>query len=244
MGAVGAHPVDGADPLDPDLHPDRAIAEVQEAGDLVDHLGDGRAVGVPVHGDPVTAPAAEELVDGEAGGLALDVPERGVDGRDGRHGDRTATPVAALVEVLPGVLDAGRVPAHEERADVVGEVAGDGQLAAVESRVADAGDALVRGDLEGHEVAARGGHDDLGVDDLHPLTSASASCTVAIIEPPAGSPPGPASGHDRGGAAPVPAIPWPVSAHAGSRHRGRSGAFGGACPRCPDAPAGARRSPS
>src|ERR1019366_2886455 len=93
-----------------------------------------------------------------------------VDGRDRGHGTRAAAPVAALVEELPGVLDAGRVPAEKQRADVVGEVAGHGELAPVEGGIADPGDALVRGELQGHEVAPRARDDDLGVDDLHTVT--------------------------------------------------------------------------
>ena len=172
---VRAHPVDRADPLDAHLHADRAVSEVQETGHLVEHLGHGLAVGVPVDGDAVAAPAAQQLVHGQAGHLALDVPEGRVDGRDRGHGDRAAAPVAALVEELPGVLDAGRVPAEEQRADVVGEVAGHGELAPVEGGIADPGDALVRGELQGHEVAPRARDDDLGVDDLQALISGTAS---------------------------------------------------------------------
>ena len=52
------------------------------------------------------------------------------------------------------------------RHDVLAQVRGDGQLAAVERGVADAGHALVGDDLQRHEVAARAGHDDPGVGDL------------------------------------------------------------------------------
>ena len=51
--------------------------------------------------------------------------------------------------------------------DVVGEIAGDGELAAVEGGVAEAVDAFVGFDLERDEVAARGADVDGGARDLH-----------------------------------------------------------------------------
>ena len=47
-------------------------------------------------------------------------------------------PVHAFVEVMPGVLDAARVPADEQRDDMLGKIGGNGQLAAVEGRIAEA----------------------------------------------------------------------------------------------------------
>ena len=61
---------------------------------------------------------------------------------------------------------AARVAADQQLADVVLQVRGDGELAAVERGVAHARDALVRGQLERDEVTAGAGDDDLRVDDL------------------------------------------------------------------------------
>jgi hypothetical protein len=120
-----------------------------------------------VDGDPVPGAAAEQLVDRQSGELALDVPQGGVDRGDRAHRHRPAPPVGAPVEVLPGVLDPGRVAAQQHRDDVVGQVGGDGQLPAVEGGVADPGDPLVRHDLEGDEVAPGAGDDHFRVRDLH-----------------------------------------------------------------------------
>jgi hypothetical protein len=98
--------------------------------------------------------------------FGLDVPERGVDGRDRRHRHRAAPPIGAAVEVLPDVFDLRRVATDERGDDVVGEVARDGKLAAVERRVADAGEARIRLDLQRDEVAARTGDDDARGGDL------------------------------------------------------------------------------
>lgn len=92
-----------------------AEAAVAEPGDVVEELGDVVAAGMAVDGDPVAGGAAEELVDGESGDLALDAPQGHVDRGDGGHGDRTAPPVGALVEVLPNPLDRRRVLADEQR---------------------------------------------------------------------------------------------------------------------------------
>ena len=116
--------------------------------------------------DLVAGGAAEELVDGDVQGLALDVPQCQVDGADGGHGHRPAAPVGAAVEVLPGVFDPVRVPAQQCRGEVVAEVAGDGEFAAVEGGVAPADDAIVGGDLQGDEVAAGAGDEDVDVDDF------------------------------------------------------------------------------
>ena len=84
-----------------------------------------------------------------------------------RHRHRPAPPVGALVEVLPGVLDAPRVAADEQRHDVIGQVAGDRELAAVQRRVAETVDAVLGHELQRDEVAAGTADDDLGVDDFH-----------------------------------------------------------------------------
>src|SRR4030095_4339935 len=57
---------------------------VGEAG--LDAVGGGGADGV-VDLDPLLAGTAEKLVDGLAGGLAGDVPQRDVDAGDGAHSD-------------------------------------------------------------------------------------------------------------------------------------------------------------
>src|SRR5690606_8485688 len=98
--------------------------------------------------------------------------ERRVYRGDGAHRHRATPPVGALVEVLPGVLDAPRIATDEERQQVVVQVARDGELAAVERGVAEAGDAILRRQLEGDEVPAGTGDDDPGVGDPHAATAA------------------------------------------------------------------------
>ena len=70
---------------------------------LVLVLGDVHHRGVDPH--LVTGLAAQQLVDGDAQSLALDVPQRNVDGRDRAHNDRT-TEIDRTQEVLVEVLDA------------------------------------------------------------------------------------------------------------------------------------------
>ncbi len=54
----------------------------------------------------------------------------------------------------------------QERYDVFGQVGGDGELAAIERRVAQTCDAVVGGELERDEVTFRARDDDLGpIDD-------------------------------------------------------------------------------
>jgi hypothetical protein len=135
-------------------------------GGVVEGLLDGLAVGVAIDHDPRAAGPAQQLVDGQAGELALDVPQRGVDRGDRRHGHRPPTPVGALVQVLPDVLDLVGVAADQAGDDVVGQIGLDRQLAAVQRGVADAVHAFVGDDLQGDEVAPRTRDDGLGGDDL------------------------------------------------------------------------------
>ena len=55
----------------------------------------------------------------------------------------------------------------EQRQHVIGQIAGDGQLAAVERRVAETVDAVLGLELQRDEVAPRAADDDLAAGDLH-----------------------------------------------------------------------------
>ena len=82
-----------------------------------------------------------------------------------RHRHRPAPPVGALVQELPDVLDATRVASDEQRQHVIGQIARDGQLAAVQRRVAEAVDAVLGLELQRDEVASRTADDDLAAGD-------------------------------------------------------------------------------
>src|SRR5258706_4459548 len=118
------------------------VAELGMLGDGGDCVVDIFAAGVTVHEDSVTRRAAEQLVDGNVEGFALDVPERGIDRGYRRHGDRTAAPVRTFVEIMPSVFDAPRVAADENRDYVIGEIAGDGEFAAVKRGVTETVEAV------------------------------------------------------------------------------------------------------
>ena len=90
--------------------------------DVDAELFEGGATRVAVDQHAVPGRAAEQLVDGEAGDLAVEIPQGHVDRGDRGHGHRTAAPVGALVEVLPGVLDPAGVPADQQRAQMVAQV--------------------------------------------------------------------------------------------------------------------------
>ena len=144
---------------DAGLGADGEVAFGYVALDGVESFGDVGAVGVGVDEDAFAAPAAEEVVDGGVERLALDVPESDVDGGDGGHGDGASAPVGSAVEVLPDVLGLEGVTADDAGEDVVLEVGGDGELAAVEGGVAEAIDPFVGVDAEGDEVAIGGAED-------------------------------------------------------------------------------------
>src|SRR5207249_3088168 len=87
--------------------------------DGVEGFGNIGAIGVGVDEAALTGLAAEEVVDGDVEGLALDVPEGDVDGGDGGHGDGAAPPVGSAIEILPDVFGLEGVSADEAGEDVV-----------------------------------------------------------------------------------------------------------------------------
>ena len=115
---------------------------------------EGGPAGVAVDHDPVAGRTPEQLVHGKPGDLALDVPQRDVDRSDGGHRHRPAPPIGAPVEVLPGVLDPARIAADEQWADVIPQVGGDGELAAIQGRVAEPDHPVLGLDDQGDVVAA------------------------------------------------------------------------------------------
>ena len=72
-----------------------------------------------VDADPVARRAAEQLVDGHAQGLALDVPEGHVDAAQGAGQDRAAAVEGVAVDRLPVVDDLARVLADEVGLDLL-----------------------------------------------------------------------------------------------------------------------------
>ena len=153
------------------LRADRQVAERLMLRHRREGVVERLAVGVRVDQDAVARRAAEELIHRHVQRLALDVPQRHVHGRDRRHRHRTAPPVGAFVEVLPGIFDASRVAPDQQRRDVIGEVARHRQLAAVHRRIAQPVDAVLGGQLERDEVAARRTDYDSRIDDTHLLNS-------------------------------------------------------------------------
>ena len=147
---------------------------VREGGLVSDDGWPDRAVGRemrPVERDPVSEQAADQLVDGHAQPLCLDVPERQVQGGKDLHPFRDAGPTAIpdpLVEELDphGILtDQG--PAH----DLQGGRQGSRRVPVV--GFGPAGDALVRRDLDEPELAqATVAHERLDRGDLHGRTAA------------------------------------------------------------------------
>src|SRR6266536_1502188 len=166
LAAVLGDAVHGVQPGDAGLRANGLESESPFLVDGVEHRGDVPAGGVGVAQDPVPDRTAEQLVHRLTGDLALDVPQRDVHRADRGHGDRAAPPVDPAVQVLPGVLDAGGVAADQQGCDVVAQVAGDRELAAVESGITPTDDPVGGGDLQRDEVAARAGDDHVDSDDL------------------------------------------------------------------------------
>src|SRR5207248_1536113 len=116
----------------PALQTDRPVALLAILERPFDRLRDRIAVGMSVDHHRLARSAAEQLIERQTGNLPFDVPERGVDRCNGRHSDRTSPPVRPAIEELPEVFDAVRVAADQAWDDVVLQISGDGELAAIQ----------------------------------------------------------------------------------------------------------------
>src|SRR6267142_5501092 len=122
---AAANAVGAVESGDATLRANGFVAELGVFGDGGNSVVDIFAAGVAVHQDGFARGAAEQLIDRNVERFAFDVPERGIDRRDGGHGDGAATPVRAFVKILPDIFDAARVAANQKRGYVIGEIAGD-----------------------------------------------------------------------------------------------------------------------
>src|SRR5699024_2916724 len=151
------HAVDLVQPGHPGLDPHRLETLLDVAADRVVEPVDRGAGGVGVGEQPGAGGAAEQLVQRLARLLRGDVPQGHVDRGDRAHRHRAAAPVRAAVEVLPDRLDLRLVPADQGGGDMIAEVGGDGELAAVQGAVAQYDETIAGGDRDGDEVATGAG---------------------------------------------------------------------------------------
>src|SRR5882672_9179164 len=122
---AAANAVGAVESGDATLRANRFVAELGVFGDGGNSVVDIFAAGVAIHQDGFARGAAEQLIDGNVERFAFDVPERSIDRGDGGHGNRAATPVRPLVQILPEIFDAACVAANQKRDDVIREIAGD-----------------------------------------------------------------------------------------------------------------------
>src|SRR5467141_1322112 len=122
---AAANAVGAVESGDAALRANGFVAELGVFGDGGNGVVDIFAAGVAVHQDGFARGAAEQLIDRNVERFALNVPERGIDRGDGGHGDGAATPVRALVKILPEIFEAASVAANQKRDYVIGEIAGD-----------------------------------------------------------------------------------------------------------------------
>jgi hypothetical protein len=138
---------------------------------LLDQLG---LPGVGVDSHPVAGRAAQQLVDGDAERLPLDVPQGLVDAAQGRRQDGAAAVERVAVDRLPVVDDAARVLPDQRRRDLL-DRGPDGQRAAFDDGLAEADDPRVGVHLE--EEPARLDEERLELRDLE-----SAAHAVELAE--------------------------------------------------------------
>ena len=142
---------------DGELHADVAVALGLPLADLVLERGQLLRAGVGVQRDRLADLAPEELVDGQAGLLAEDVPEGAVDPAQGVVEGDPAPEVGRDVGGLPDVLDPVALLADEQRLDVLIDRRGDGQRTLAVRGAADPVEPrLVREHLHDDEVLAPG----------------------------------------------------------------------------------------
>ena len=143
------------------LHAHRLVALLDVALHGFNRFAVVAAVGMAVHHHAVPALATQQLINGHTGALAQQVPQRHVDGGDGRHGHRPAAPVRTAVQVLPDVFDLPGIAPQQAGEDMFFQVGHHGEFAAIQRGVTQAVQALVGADFHGDEIAARAGDDGL-----------------------------------------------------------------------------------
>src|SRR5262249_17793551 len=116
-------------------------------------------------GSPSAAFAAEQLIDGHVGELALDVPEGNIDAGDGVVQYRAIAPVAVDHVHLEDFFDALYIAPNDERFDVMLNRGDDGVPALREGRAAESVQARLRCNHfdDDQTLPGRLGQDDLNV---------------------------------------------------------------------------------
>ena len=89
---------------------------------IFQHIVNRVAGGMAVNHYPFTGGTAQQLVQRHIGGFGFDVPQRHIDSRDRRHGDRATTPVRAFIEELPDIFDAVGITTNQLRAEMIFQV--------------------------------------------------------------------------------------------------------------------------
>ena len=166
-GAAAADPVGGeARHRHLDAHVPETLLEGRAA--LLLHLGKVAPARVVVAVGGLAHLAAQELVERHVGALGLDVPERLVHPAHGVEEHAAVPPVRADVRRLPDVLDLVRVPADQERPEVLLDRGVHHQRPLREGRAAQAVQPGLAGQhLHYHEPDLVGsGEDGLDVGDL------------------------------------------------------------------------------
>ena len=118
---------------------------------------------IGVAGDAVAVPATQELEHRHAQRLALDVEHGGLDGAQGGAEHRARAPVAVAVELLDQGVRPEGIAADEPALQLL-QRGDDGKRLPLQGGFADAVDAVVRIELDEHEVRSR----DVGDESLEP----------------------------------------------------------------------------
>jgi hypothetical protein len=137
---------------------------------------------MPVHHDPVTTSATEQLIQRHASRFGFDVPQRGVHGGNCRHSDRASAPIGTAVKVLPDIFDLRCIATNQARNHMVFQVRHNGEFPAIERGITDAVETIVSGDLQRNEVAARAGNYNVRMTDLHDAPPASILLTATPMK--------------------------------------------------------------
>src|SRR5215207_4791081 len=119
----------------------RELARLLNAGGTIEYTGRGKAL------HPLAAGAAEKLVDRHAERFPEDVPQRDVNRRKRCGGDLAPLEVRTAVHRLPEVLDAARILADQEAAEMLQHPL-HGKLAPGDASFANTGDPLIRLDRD------------------------------------------------------------------------------------------------
>ena len=149
------------------LHANGLKAHLLVAGIVLQYFIDGVPGGVAVNHHAFSRCTAQQLIQRHPRRFRFYIPQRHIDGRNSRHGDRPTAPVRSFVEKLPDVFNAVRIAANKLRTEMILQIRCHGELTSVQRRIPQPDNPVIGGDFKGDKVTSGASDENFSGNDLH-----------------------------------------------------------------------------